>query len=203
MVWLGISLDGPPYLRKRTAVKFSDEVLESYVCLFRGALFQQDNSRPHMVRVSQDCLHSVTTLPWPERSPDLSPIVHIWDHLGRRVGLLMSLNELEARLQQIWNVMSQNIIQNLYASIPNRIASCIRARGGSTGSQFSICQRELIPNEEVTNIDTTLRYVATAQSCGTGQGCKKYSCKKMCNGKKRACLKNNKQSNPKCHHGNL
>ncbi|GFV94870.1 hypothetical protein TNCV_1028681 [Trichonephila clavipes] len=23
----------------------------------------------------------VTTLPWPARSPDLSPIKHIWDHL--------------------------------------------------------------------------------------------------------------------------
>ncbi|GFX01739.1 transposable element Tcb2 transposase [Trichonephila clavipes] len=39
------------------------------------------------------------TLPGPARSPDLSPIEHIWDHLGRRVGHPSSLNELEARLQ--------------------------------------------------------------------------------------------------------
>ncbi|GFY24456.1 uncharacterized protein TNCV_1015041 [Trichonephila clavipes] len=45
-------------------------------------------------------------------------IEHIRDHLGRRVGHSMSLNELEARLQQIWNEMSQDIIQNLYASCP-------------------------------------------------------------------------------------
>ncbi|GFY10643.1 transposable element Tcb2 transposase [Trichonephila clavipes] len=30
-----------------------------------GAIFQQDNARPHTERVSQDCLHTVTTLPWP------------------------------------------------------------------------------------------------------------------------------------------
>ncbi|GFW22075.1 transposable element Tcb2 transposase [Trichonephila clavipes] len=48
-----------------------------------GAIFQQDNARPHTARVSQDCLRTVTTLPWPTRSPDLSPIEHIWDHLGR------------------------------------------------------------------------------------------------------------------------
>ncbi|GFW08994.1 uncharacterized protein TNCV_3475401 [Trichonephila clavipes] len=30
-------------------------------------------------------LRTVTTLPWPDRSPDLSPIEHIWDHSGRRV----------------------------------------------------------------------------------------------------------------------
>ncbi|GFX15931.1 uncharacterized protein TNCV_522381 [Trichonephila clavipes] len=35
--------------------------------------------------------------------------------------------------KQIWNEMSQDIIQNLYASMPDGIASCIRARGGSTG----------------------------------------------------------------------
>ncbi|GFW17250.1 transposable element Tcb2 transposase [Trichonephila clavipes] len=67
-----------------------------------GAIFQQDNARPHTERVSQDCLHTVTTPPWPARSPDLSPIEHIWDPLGRLVGQPMSLNKLDARLQQIY-----------------------------------------------------------------------------------------------------
>ncbi|GFX05841.1 uncharacterized protein TNCV_1662801 [Trichonephila clavipes] len=64
----------------------------------------------------------------------MPPIKHIWDYLGQRVGHPMSLNELEARLQQIWNEMSQDIMQNLYASMSDRIASCIRARGGTTGN---------------------------------------------------------------------
>ncbi|GFV73521.1 transposable element Tcb1 transposase [Trichonephila clavipes] len=97
-----------------------------------GAIFQQDNSRPYTARVSQDYLRTVTTLPWHARSPDLSPIEHIWDHLGRRVGHPTSLNELEQRLQLIWNEMSQDIIQNLYASMADRIASYMRARRGST-----------------------------------------------------------------------
>ncbi|GFU00873.1 uncharacterized protein TNCV_4820001 [Trichonephila clavipes] len=58
---------------------------------------------------------------------------YIFLALGRRVGYPTSLNELEARLWQIWNEISQDIIQNLYASMPDRIASCIRAREGSTG----------------------------------------------------------------------
>ncbi|GFV40904.1 transposable element Tcb2 transposase [Trichonephila clavipes] len=65
-----------------------------------GAIFQQDNSRPHKARVSQDSLRTDTSLPFPSQSPDLSPIEHIWDHLGRRVGHFTSLNELEAKLQQ-------------------------------------------------------------------------------------------------------
>ncbi|GFV13144.1 transposable element Tcb2 transposase [Trichonephila clavipes] len=83
-----------------------------------AVIFQQDKARPHTARLSQDCLRNVTTLPWPARSPDLSPIEHIGDHLGQRVGHPTSLNELEARLQQIWNEISQDIIQNLYASMP-------------------------------------------------------------------------------------
>ncbi|GFT64975.1 transposable element Tcb1 transposase [Trichonephila clavipes] len=94
-----------------------------------GAIFQQDNARFHTARVSQDCLRTVTTFPWPTRSSNLSPIEHIWDHLGRRVGQPTGWDELEAKLQQLWNEMSQDIIQNLYASIPDLITSCICTRG--------------------------------------------------------------------------
>ncbi|GFS57282.1 hypothetical protein TNCV_491731 [Trichonephila clavipes] len=34
-------------------------------------------------RVSQDCLCTVTTIPWSARYPDLSPIQDIWDDLIR------------------------------------------------------------------------------------------------------------------------
>ncbi|GFU66867.1 transposable element Tcb2 transposase [Trichonephila clavipes] len=103
--------------------------LQRHTATTAGAIFQQDNVCPRTARVSHTCFHTVTTLPSPAQSPGLSPIEHIWDHLGRRVEHLTSLNELEARLQQIWNEMSQDIIQSLYASTPDHIASCIRARG--------------------------------------------------------------------------
>ncbi|GFU16005.1 transposable element Tcb2 transposase [Trichonephila clavipes] len=75
----------------------------------------------------QGCHKTVSSLllplyiPWPVRSPDLSLIEHIWDHLGWRDRHPMSFNELEARSQQIWNEMSQDITQNLCASMTNRI----------------------------------------------------------------------------------
>ncbi|GFU39199.1 transposable element Tcb2 transposase [Trichonephila clavipes] len=59
-----------------------------------GAICQQDNARPHTARVSQDCLRTVTTIRWPARSPYVSPIEHIWDHLGRQIGPPTSLKEL-------------------------------------------------------------------------------------------------------------
>ncbi|GFW77298.1 transposable element Tcb2 transposase [Trichonephila clavipes] len=94
--------------------RYVHDILQPHVLLLiqllPGALFQQDNARPHTAMVSQNCLRTVTTLHWPVRSPGLTPIEHIWDHLGRQVGHPTSLNELEARLQQIWNEMSQDII---------------------------------------------------------------------------------------------
>ncbi|GBN14991.1 Transposable element Tcb2 transposase [Araneus ventricosus] len=43
-----------------------------------GEIFQQENARPHTARVAQDFLRHVQTLPWPARSPDLSPTEHVW-----------------------------------------------------------------------------------------------------------------------------
>ncbi|GFY19216.1 transposable element Tcb1 transposase [Trichonephila clavipes] len=94
-----------------------------------GAIFQQDFARPHTAKASKDYFNTVTTIYRPAQSPDLSPIEQIWDHLGRRVGHPTILNELEARLQHAWNEMSQDIIQNLHASMPDRITSCIHAKG--------------------------------------------------------------------------
>ncbi|GFU55935.1 transposable element Tcb1 transposase [Trichonephila clavipes] len=120
-----------------TAQKYVQDILQPHVLPLMqqlpGAIFQQDNARLHTARVSQDCLRIVTTLPGLPNPPHFSLIEDIWDHFGWRVGHPTSLNELEARLQQIWNKMSQDIIQNLYASTPDRIASCIRSREGSTG----------------------------------------------------------------------
>ncbi|GFV27039.1 transposable element Tcb2 transposase [Trichonephila clavipes] len=48
-----------------------------------GAIFQQYKVQTHTAKVSQDCLRTVSTFPWPALSPDFSQIEHIWDHLRR------------------------------------------------------------------------------------------------------------------------
>ncbi|GFV28576.1 transposable element Tcb2 transposase [Trichonephila clavipes] len=63
------------------------DILQPHVLPFMqrlpGAIFQQDNARPHTAKVSQKFMCTVITLLWPARSPDLSPIEHIWHHLGQ------------------------------------------------------------------------------------------------------------------------
>ncbi|GFX40269.1 transposable element Tcb1 transposase [Trichonephila clavipes] len=64
-----------------TGQRYVDDILRPHVGPFLnglpGAIFQQDNVRPHTARVAQDFLRHFQTLPWPARSPDLSPVEHV------------------------------------------------------------------------------------------------------------------------------
>ena len=46
-----------------------------------------DNARPHRSRAVIECLrqNAISRLPWPARSPDLNPLEHLWDILGRKI----------------------------------------------------------------------------------------------------------------------
>ncbi|GFX78157.1 transposable element Tcb1 transposase [Trichonephila clavipes] len=70
-------------------------ILEQHVRLFRGAmgaefLFMDDNAHPHRANIVDECLQSedITRMDWPAYSPDLNPIKHVWDMLGRRIAAL-------------------------------------------------------------------------------------------------------------------
>ena len=99
--------------------------------------FQDDNARPHR---SANVLSTVTrtgltTLDWPARSLDLSPIEHAWDELSRRVRdryviPASSLNILAERLKEQWEGLESAFIQKLCASMPSRLNECLKAHGG-------------------------------------------------------------------------
>ncbi|GFU90566.1 transposable element Tcb2 transposase [Trichonephila clavipes] len=67
-----------------------------------GAIFHQDNARPHTARVAQDFLRHFQTLPWPSRSPYLSPVEHVGNQLKRRMPSCHSVHDLEFAVQDLW-----------------------------------------------------------------------------------------------------
>ncbi|GFW18842.1 transposable element Tcb2 transposase [Trichonephila clavipes] len=97
-----------------------------------GAIFQQDNARPHTARVAQDFLRHFQTLPWPARSPDLSPVEYVWDQLKRQMPSCHSVHDLELAVQDLWAHLPQDNIKCLINSMPDRVAACIAAGGGPT-----------------------------------------------------------------------
>ncbi|GFY20885.1 transposable element Tc1 transposase [Trichonephila clavipes] len=123
-------------------VMFSDEsrfVLgtdDNHVRMWRRpgqqAIFKQDNARPHTARVAQDFLRHFQTLPWPIRSPDLSPVEHVWDQLKRQMPSCHSVHDLELAVQDLWAHLPQDIIRCLINSMPDRVAACLAAGGGPT-----------------------------------------------------------------------
>lgn len=50
-------------------------------------MLMQDNARPHTARIVTQYLDDVEIrkMDWPSRSPDLNPIEHVWDMMGRKI----------------------------------------------------------------------------------------------------------------------
>ncbi|GFV23606.1 hypothetical protein TNCV_1717271 [Trichonephila clavipes] len=75
-------------------------------------------------------------LPWSAYSPDILPIEHEWDLIGRHLAHdprpAASKDEILLRIQAIWNSLPQADIQNLFVSMLRRIAALITARVGYT-----------------------------------------------------------------------
>lgn len=145
MIWGGIWYDG-----KTEAVlvhgtlngeRYVNEIVIPHVvpCAAAHALvLQQDNARPHTSNVTRAALNEnqVAILSWPARSPDLSPIEHIWDVIQRSISEnydpATSLQQLAQQVTASWNQVSQQIIQHLIESVPRRLQECVDRRGNHT-----------------------------------------------------------------------
>ncbi|GFW88856.1 hypothetical protein TNCV_2682901 [Trichonephila clavipes] len=139
-----------------TVQRYLGEILRHHVGPFLnglpGEIFQQDNARPHTARVDEDFLRHFQTLPWPAHSPDLSQVDHLWDQLKRQMPSCHSVHDLELAVQDLWTHLPQDNIRCLINSIPDRVAACIAAEGGSTRTidvvqylcRFTLCIRLIV-----------------------------------------------------------
>ncbi|GFW18008.1 transposable element Tcb2 transposase [Trichonephila clavipes] len=88
-----------------------------------------------VVRIRQELLKTsyvIFRLPWSARSPDLSPVEHVWDQLKRQMPSCHSVHDLELAVQDLWAHLPQDNLRCLINSMPDRVAACIAAGGGPT-----------------------------------------------------------------------
>ncbi|GFT81723.1 transposable element Tc1 transposase [Trichonephila clavipes] len=104
-----------------TGQRYVDDILRPYVGPFLnglpGAIFQQDNARPHTAKVAQNFTRHFQTFPFPSRSPDLSPVVHVWDLRKRQMSSCHSAHDLELAVQDFWAHLPHENIRCLINSM--------------------------------------------------------------------------------------
>ncbi|GFV41955.1 transposable element Tc1 transposase [Trichonephila clavipes] len=131
---------------------YYEEVLFPHVRLFRGAIgpdfiFMDDNVRQHRTLAVEELLGSdISRMDWPVYSPDLNPIEHVWDALGRRIAARLHHPENTQQLKQMlieeWALLPQEILHQLVLSMPRRCEATI-ACTDRAHSYFSIANRNL------------------------------------------------------------
>lgn len=98
-------------------------------------IFQQDNDSKHTSRVARAWIaeNLGETLPWPPSSPDINIIENAWHTLDirvhRRNPLPRTEEQLWQALQEEWGNLGKEYLDNLYASLPDRVKAVKAAKG--------------------------------------------------------------------------
>ncbi|GFW94350.1 DDE_3 domain-containing protein [Trichonephila clavipes] len=107
-----------------TGQRYVDDILRPHVGPFLnglpGAIFQQDNARPHTARVAQDFLRHFKTFPWPSRSPDLFPVEHVCTTVSSR-----EVGGREMRGGRLLTLPQDVLPQNWSGTELNRTVTCV------------------------------------------------------------------------------
>ena len=91
---------------------------------------------------------------WPPNSPDLNPIEQLWGIMKKisKKRTMTSLLEFKEILQEIWDSISMNVINNLVKSFQKRIQMCLQYGGCSIQvfirNNLNSIPSKLICNEE-------------------------------------------------------
>ncbi|GFW23450.1 transposable element Tcb1 transposase [Trichonephila clavipes] len=148
LVYGRISIDGRTDLYiirggPLTARRYRDDIPRPIVVPYAAAIgddfiLMDDNCRPHRANLVEDFFfeEGIVRMEWPTCSPDMHPIQHVWDALGRRVAgrqpTPQTLQELERALLEEWDKIPQLVIKSLINSMPQRCSTLLAVRGNHT-----------------------------------------------------------------------
>ncbi|GFT53276.1 transposable element Tcb2 transposase [Trichonephila clavipes] len=111
-----------------------------------------DNAWPHRTLAVEELLESedITRMDWPAFSPDLNPIEHVWDALGRRIAARLHHPENTQQLKQMlieeWALLPQDVLHQLVLSMRRRCEATIAPVIDSVGqrNQLLRCNRTIM-----------------------------------------------------------
>ncbi|GFU29593.1 transposable element Tcb2 transposase [Trichonephila clavipes] len=148
LVYGGISSDGRTDLYiirdvPLTARRYRDEILRPIVAPYAAAIgdnfiLMDDNCRPHRANLVEDFIfeEGIVRMEWSACSPDMNPIEHVWDALGRRVAGRQpppqTLQELERALLEEWDRIPQLVINSHIDSMPQSCSTLLAIRENHT-----------------------------------------------------------------------
>ena len=132
MVWAAVTMHRCTPLqfiaRNLNSQQYVDEVMRPMALPFlrqigQGAVFQDDNARPHCGHIVNDFLrvNNINRMDWPANLPDLDPIENLWDELGCRTyrdNPPQTIPQLRHRLAQEWQNIPQATIRPCVGSMP-------------------------------------------------------------------------------------
>jgi transposase len=117
-----------------TGQKYRDNVLAPRVvphfdnhALADRPIFMEDNARPHRARIVQHFLQqeAVQTIPWPAMSPDINPMEHVCDFIGRKINQrnpkCQNIDKLRNAILQEWQQFPQERLRRLVRSMTRRV----------------------------------------------------------------------------------
>jgi hypothetical protein len=105
-------------------------------------VFQQDNDPTHPVAIPTiaewNSSHgsSIEVLSnWPPSSPDLSPIENVWGYVQAKVDALgcKTFKEFKQAVMDGFKTLPKSMLNNLFKSMPKRLANVIEGDGEKTG----------------------------------------------------------------------
>ena len=123
------------------AATYRDVLQDHVVPLFQYhpelQLYQHDNARPHTARATTAFLqaNNIAVIPWPSLSPDMAPIEHVWDEIGRQLyrhRRPQTLDHLRRDITEAWDRLPQDFLRTLVNSMQRRCQACLDANGGHT-----------------------------------------------------------------------
>ncbi|XP_023238919.1 tudor domain-containing protein 3-like [Centruroides sculpturatus] len=127
-----------------TARQYVDRVIHPVVIPFmnttQNGIFQQNNAHPHSAAITRQALQSVAIMDWPTWSPDLFPIEHVWDAMGR---LIMCHSHPACIVQQLIAQVVQKHVPNSNKTLCNSFHFVFISSGNLTSEGIDECSEGL------------------------------------------------------------